>query len=161
TPRYGARPVMEPGGQSNQHEPRQDERRAFRTCLPAQHPHEPGDGAIERQGEDLAEALHPSPRLRQEATPRGRQAPSEKQQGRPRPSASKTIRATSGGWVIAKPRATPMKGAVQGVAATVARAPVKNVPLYPGREARPWPTPVSRAPITSRPDRLSARAKST
>ena len=32
------------------------------------------------------------------------------------------------GWVTAKPTAAPMNGAVHGVAATVASAPVKNEP---------------------------------
>src|SRR3954470_5360204 len=37
----------------------------------------------------------------------------------------------------AKPSAMPRNGAVQGVARTVARTPLKNAPEAPSREARP------------------------
>ena len=52
-----------------------------------------------------------------------------------------------------------MKGAVQGVAATAASAPVKKVPAWPDRAVSPWPNPVIRPPTSQTPDSASASAK--
>ena len=41
--------------------------------------------------------------------------------------AAKTAKTTGGGWLKAKPRAVPRKGAVQGVARTVASTPLKKL----------------------------------
>ncbi len=49
-----------------------------------------------------------------------------------------------------------MKGAVHGVAATVASAPVKNEPGYPGRAASPWPAPVEASPDDQEPREAQA-----
>ena len=57
--------------------------------------------------------------------------------------------------------AVAMNGAVHGVAATVASAPVKNDPAKPARPASDWPTPVQRPPRTITPDRPSAITNST
>ena len=58
----------------------------------------------------------------------GQNATNRKGKAKPRPSASKTAMATYQGWVMANPTADAMNGAVQGVATTVANAPVKNEP---------------------------------
>src|SRR5262245_41349772 len=83
--------------------------------------HGPGRGTILRQAGKNARARYGS--------------------AKPRASAWKTAIATGTGWVTARPTAAPMKGAVHGVAATAARAPVKSDPAYPGLDASPWPTP--------------------
>ena len=52
-----------------------------------------------------------------------------------------------------------MNGAVQGVATTVARMPVKNVPASPERMASRPPTPPSATPKPATPERLNPIAK--
>ena len=47
----------------------------------------------------------------------------------PRASAVKTAKVMAAGCARAKPMAAPMSGAVQGVATTVARTPVKKLPV--------------------------------
>ncbi len=48
---------------------------------------------------------------------------------RPRPRAVKIAKVMAAGWARAKPIAAPMSGAVHGVATTVARTPVKKLPV--------------------------------
>ena len=48
---------------------------------------------------------------------------------RPRPNAVKTAKVMVAGCARAKPMAAPISGAVQGVATTVARTPVKKLPV--------------------------------
>ncbi len=53
-----------------------------------------------------------------------------------------------------------MNGAVQGVATTVARTPVKNVPAVPAPAASRPPALPSARPNPATPERLSPIAKS-
>ena len=71
----------------------------------------------------------------------------------PAPRAANTSSATAGGWVMAKPRAVPMRGAVQGLATTTASTPVKKLPLIPPRFASPLPVFMMLPPNSTRPDR--------
>ncbi len=57
--------------------------------------------------------------------------------------------------------ATPMNGAVHGVATTTASRPVKKLPSCPGRAASPWPVRISPVPTSKTPDRLSPTANSS
>ena len=56
---------------------------------------------------------------------------SKKGRAMPRPSAANTASATMAGWVMAKPIAGPMNGAVQGVATRQASRPVIRAPRRP------------------------------
>ena len=58
----------------------------------------------------------------------------------PKPKAKNINKAINGPCVKAYPIATPMKGAVQGVATNVARTPVKKAPLFPDFPAKFCPT---------------------
>ena len=53
---------------------------------------------------------------------------------------------TAGGAASPAAMATPMNGAVQGVATTTASNPVKKLPRCPGRAARPWPVRIRPLP---------------
>ena len=84
----------------------------------------------------------------------------------PRPAAVKTAKMVAAGWLKAKPRAAPRKGAVQGVARTVASTPLRKLPSRPSELAEPfspWVTvakafmPGSRKVTT--PKRLRASTK--
>src|SRR5258707_15482086 len=77
---------------------------------------------------------------------------------RPNPSASKTATDRYQGCVTANPMAEAMKGAVQGVATTVASAPVKKEPANPGGDRKSLPTPASWNPNENAPERLSPTA---
>ncbi len=68
---------------------------------------------------------------------------------------------TAGGAASPAAMATPMNGAVQGVATTTASRPVKKLPVWPGRAARPWPVCIRPVPISNTPDRLRPTANSS
>ena len=55
---------------------------------------------------------------------------------------------TAGGAARPAAMATPMNGAVHGVATTTASSPVKKLPSWPGRAARPWPVRTRPVPIS-------------
>ena len=67
----------------------------------------------------------------------------------------KTRTETAGGWLRPKPRAEPMKGAVQGVATTVASAPLQNEAARPVRRAVRLPAAMSEVPTSKTPKRFS------
>src|SRR5690625_7833622 len=77
----------------------------------------------------------------------------------PRPSATKTLILMVAGCVSAKPRAAPIKGAVQGLATTAASTPVKKEPLRPDFCVRLCPAPIHRAPKDTVPDRVRPSTK--
>ena len=62
--------------------------------------------------------------------------------------------------VRAAPTTTPRKGAIQGVATTVARTPEKKLPKSPDFRDKPEPRPVIDIPISKTPLRLSQKRKS-
>ncbi|MEJ0019293.1 MAG: hypothetical protein WDN25_22625 [Acetobacteraceae bacterium] len=53
---------------------------------------------------------------------------------------------TAGGAASPAAIATPMNGAVHGVATTTASSPVKKLPKWPGRTASPCPVRISPVP---------------
>ena len=57
--------------------------------------------------------------------------------------------------------ATPMNGAVQGVATSTASSPVKKLPACPAFPASRPPAPTIPAPISNAPDRFSPTANNT
>ena len=57
--------------------------------------------------------------------------------------------------------ATPMNGAVQGVATTTASSPVKKLPSCPGAPPGPGRCCIRPVPISNTPDRLSPTANSS
>ena len=60
----------------------------------------------------------------------------------------------------AAPTATPRKGAIQGVATTVANTPEKKLPDKPGLRENSAPSPVIDRPISKTPLRLRPKRKS-
>ena len=78
----------------------------------------------------------------------------------PRAIQVKTVSEDKKGIVKAAPTATPRKGAIQGVATTVARIPEKKLPQSPDFRDKPAPRPVIDIPISKTPLRLSPKRKS-
>ncbi len=66
----------------------------------------------------------------------------------PIPSAVKIVKETQTGCVNAKPRAEPINGAVQGVATTVASAPLTKEPNKLARWVASTLSPVSEVPTS-------------
>ena len=73
----------------------------------------------------------------------------------PRPRKQKIISAFIVDRVNAYPRATPINGAVQGVATRVANTPLRKEPPNPLRESRFAPRRPRELPISKTPKRLS------
>ena len=67
----------------------------------------------------------------------------------PIPTAVNIIKDEKGGRVRAAPTATPRKGAMQGVATTVAKTPEKKLPDKPDLCDKPEPIPVTDIPISN------------
>ena len=61
--------------------------------------------------------------------------------------------------VRAAPTATPKKGAIHGVATTVARKPEKKEPLYPLLFDNFAPNPTNEIPISKTPLRLNPKTR--
>ena len=77
----------------------------------------------------------------------------------PRPRNPKIARDSAADCVRAYPRATPMKGAVHGVATTVARTPLRKEPPSPPPESILPPSPTREVPISNTPKRLRPNMK--
>ena len=75
--------------------------------------------------------------------------------------ARNTVIPAAAGAARAPAIATPMNGAVQGVATSTASSPVAKSPAWPDRLAQPCPVPASLRPSSNAPTRFSPTRNSS
>jgi len=132
-----------PGGQRGQHHGGGQREHAPGCGLQAEHPGEPGGRGIHREGEELLQHVIQWPgRGRTRPTPGWRRA---RHRGRPAPArVRRTLQASSPPSRPARRHATPMNGAVHGVATSTASRPEKKLPACPPRPHSVCPRPTVR-----------------